>query len=222
MDGAVARIDDLLRRVTAAGRLRSRLDGTELSVFPVAIDGNEGQALRRWVGRAAPGAPIEIGLGFAVSTLHLCAGMLAGQRRDWRHVVVDPNQTSWYHDCGLQLIDEAGLRRHVEHIPGESQLVLPRFVSEERSFDFAFVDGNHRFDRVFLDLIFLGRLLLPSSVVFVDDYQLPAVAKACAFCLSNLSWELNEVSPADPVHQWAVLRTAAVPDARPFDYFIDF
>src|SRR5207248_1052002 len=51
----------------------------------------------------------------------------------------------------------------------ESQLVLPRMVAEGRSFDFAFVDGNHRFDRVFLDLAYVGRLLHPGAVVFVDD-----------------------------------------------------
>ena len=133
-----------------------------------------------------------------------------------------PESKSWYHDCGLQLIDEAGLGQHVEHVPGESQLVLPKYISDARTFDFAFVDGNHRFDRVFLDLIFLGRLLLPSSVVFIDDYHFPAIRKACAFCLSNLGWVVEEISPTYPDHQWAVLRTAAEPDTRSFDHYVDF
>lgn len=219
---AVARIESVLHDVTASGRVRSQLDGTEHPVFPVAIDPDEGRALRRWVERASPAAPVEIGLGFAVSTLYLCAGMLVAGRRGWRHVAVDPNQRSWYHDCGLQLIAEAGLARNVEHVSDESQLALPRFVAEGRAHDFAFVDGNHRFDRVFLDLIYLGRLLAPSSIVFVDDYQFPAIRKACAFCRRNLDWTLEEVSPAHPHHQWAVLRTASRPDTRPFDYFVDF
>ena len=30
-------------------------------------------------------------------------------------------------------------------------MVLPRLLGEERRFDLALVDGNHRFDGVFLD-----------------------------------------------------------------------
>jgi hypothetical protein len=84
------------------------------------------------------------------------------------------------------------------------------------------VDGNHRFDGVFLDLVFLGRLVRAGGIVFVDDYQLPAVARAASFCVTNLGWTLEEVSTADDLHRWAVLRTSTVPDTRPFDYYVDF
>jgi len=84
------------------------------------------------------------------------------------------------------------------------------------------VDGNHRFGRIFLDLIYLGRLLGPGAIVFVDDHQLPAVARAASFCVTNLGWRLEAVSPADELHQGAVLRTSAVPDTRPFDHYVEF
>jgi hypothetical protein len=58
--------------------------------------------------------------------------------------------------------------------------------------------------------------------VLVDDYQLPAVARAVSFFLSNLGWTLEEVSPTDALHQWAVLRTSRAADARPFDYYVEF
>jgi hypothetical protein len=86
----------------------------------------------------------------------------------------------------------------------------------------AFVDGNHRFDSVFLDVIYLGRLVRPGGVVFLDDYQLPAVARVVSFCVTNLDWMLEEVSPADALHQWAVLRTSGAPDTRAYDFFVDF
>ena len=84
------------------------------------------------------------------------------------------------------------------------------------------MDGNHRFDGVFLDLVYLGHLLYPGAVVLVDDYQLPAVARAASFCLTNLAWTLEEVSPADDLHQWAALRTFTVPDTRAFDNYVEF
>jgi hypothetical protein len=59
-------------------------------------------------------------------------------------------------------------------------------------------------------------------VIFVDDYQLPGVARAVAFFIANLGWTLEEVSAHDDLHRWGVLRTSETPDERPFDHFVDF
>ena len=58
--------------------------------------------------------------------------------------------------------------------------------------------------------------------MFVDDYQLPAVARAASFFVRNLGWTLEDTLAADDFHQWAILRTSAVPDTQPFDYNVDF
>jgi hypothetical protein len=84
------------------------------------------------------------------------------------------------------------------------------------------VDGNHRFDGVFVDLAYLNRLVRRAGIVVVDDYQLPAVAKAVSFCLENLGWQIEETSTADEQHHWAVLRTSAEPDTRPHDFHVNF
>ena len=96
--------------------------------------------------------------------------------------------------------------------------MLPRLVADGLTFDLAVVDGNHRFDAVFLDLVYLGRLLRPGGIVFVDDYQLPSIARAVSFFLANLGWSVEETSNAEDRHHWAVVRTSSKPDARPFDY----
>jgi predicted O-methyltransferase YrrM len=119
-------------------------------------------------------------------------------------------------------VDEAGVDGLVEHHAEESQITLPRLVTEGRRFDLAVVDGNHRFDAVFVDLYYLGRLLRPGGIVFVDDYHPPGIARAASFFRANLGWSLEEVSAAEDRHHWAVLRTSAKPDTRPFDYFADF
>jgi hypothetical protein len=97
-----------------------------------------------------------------------------------------------------------------------------RFLTEERRFDLAFVDGNHRFDGVFLDLAYLGKLVRSGGIVFVDDYRLSAFRRAASFFVTNLGWTREEVSDADDVHQWAALRTSEKSDTRPFDYYVDF
>jgi predicted O-methyltransferase YrrM len=75
------------------------------------------------------------------------------------------------------ILDEAGVREMVEHHAEKSEIVLPRLLDKARSFDLAFVDGNLRFDGVFVDLFYLGRLVQPGGIVFLDDYQLPGVAR---------------------------------------------
>ena len=79
-----------------------------------------------------------------------------------------------------------------------------------------------RFDAVFVDLYYLGQLLRPGGIIFLDDHQLPGVARAASFFTANLGWAVEESCTAEDRHHWAVLRTSTSPDTRPFDYFSDF
>jgi predicted O-methyltransferase YrrM len=212
----------LIERLIRDGTALAHSDGSVHTLFPVAASAAEGEALRDWVIRERATRTIEIGLGYGISTLYICEALLANGNEAAPHVAIDPNQASRFANCGLQFLDEAGIGGRVEHHAEESQIALPRLLSGGSRFDFAFVDGNHRFDRVFLDLIYLGRLLEPGRIVFVDDYQLHSIARAASFCCTNLGWQLEEISPPDDLHQWAVLRTSDVPDTRPFDHFVKF
>jgi predicted O-methyltransferase YrrM len=216
-----ARARDVLNRLLRAGAVVASADGSRHEVFPVAIGASEGAALQRWVEGERAARTIEVGLGYGVATLFICTGLLECAA-DAAHVAIDPNQSSRFSDCGLQVLAEAGVAGMVEVMPLESQIALPRLLGEGRTFDLAFVDGNHRFDGVFLDLVYLGRLVRPGGIVFVDDYQLPSVSRAASFCVTNLGWVVEEVSREDDEHSWAVLRTPRSPKARPFDHFVDF
>jgi predicted O-methyltransferase YrrM len=216
-----ARARDVLNRLLRAGTVVASSDGSRHDVFPVAISASEGAALQRWVERERAAHTIEVGLGYGVATLFICAGLLECAP-DPAHVAIDPNQSARFSDCGLQVLAEAGVAEMVEVMPLESQIALPRLLAEGRTFDLAFVDGNHRFDSVFLDLMYLGRLVRRGGIVFVDDYQLPSVSRAASFCVTNLGWSHEEVSEEDDQHSWVVLRTPRATDSRPFDHFVDF
>jgi predicted O-methyltransferase YrrM len=200
----------------------ARADSSRHQLFPVAITAPEGEALRDWVRREGAANTIEIGLAYGISALFICEGLLTSGAADPHHVVLDPNQETRFANCGLQFLDEAGVDPLIEYHPDPSEIILPRLLSEGRRYDLAFVDGNHRFDGVFLDLIYLGRLLRKGGIIFVDDYQLRSIARAVSFCTTNLDWTIEEVSVRDPLHQWAVLRTARVPPQRGFDHYVDF
>jgi predicted O-methyltransferase YrrM len=214
----------VLERVRAVReRLLERRD-----LFPVAIGPREGRALRDLVRSEGALRTLETGLGYAVSTLFICEGLLANGG-DGQHVAIDPYQLeslpghrSRYGGVGLKTLEEAGVRDFVEFHAEESQIVLPRLLAEGRQFDLAFIDGNHRFEGVFLDLVYSGRLLKEGGVVFVDDVQLPAVRRAVGFCVANLGWTAEDAAK-EGEHEWQVLRTGTHEVFfRPFDQFAEF
>ena len=219
---AADRIAEVITRLVRDRTAVARRDGSEHTIFPVAVSPEEGEALGSWVVSEKATTTIEVGLGYGISALFICDALCTNDVSAAEHVAIDPNQSTRFADCGLQFLEDAGLRDIVEFIPEDSLLALPRLLGEGRTFDLAFVDGNHRFDGVFVDLVYLGRLVRPGGIVFLDDYQLPAVARAASFFVTNLGWTIEEVSAPHGQHQWAVLRTATAPDTRPFKYFVDF
>jgi predicted O-methyltransferase YrrM len=106
-------------------------------------------------------------------------------------LAIDPFQTESWNGAGLRTLREAGVEDLVEVIEEESQLALPRLVSEGREFDLAFVDGDHRFEGVFIDLYFMTRLVRPGGLVVVDDMWMPAVRTAIAYVERNLAATLE-------------------------------
>lgn len=118
-----------------------------------------------------------------------------------------PSHRTTYVGVGLEILEEAGVRDLVEFYAEESQIVLPRLLAAGRRFDLAFLDGNHRFEGVFLDLIYAGRLLKQRAIVFVDDAQLPGVRDAVDFCVANLDWLIEDEGAEGDIHEWVVLRT---------------
>jgi predicted O-methyltransferase YrrM len=203
-------------------------DGQTGPLSPVAIGPLEAAALRAWVVREAATRTFETGLGFGISALSICEGLLTNGG-DALHVAADPFQMTGlpshdtiYAGVGLKLLDDAGVRDLVEFFEEGSEIVLPRLLAEGRRFHLAFIDGNHRFEGVFTDLIYAGRLL-NEGIVFVDDTQLPAVRSAVSFCESNLGWTQQDEGREDDQHHWVVLRTGPHPRYhRAYDDYVAF
>lgn len=156
----------------------------------------EGESLRRWVVKEKAVNTIEVGLAFGFSALYVCEGLLLNKKANPKHTVIDAYQTqeNKYANSGLDILAKAGVDKIIEFHGEQSQIVLPRFLNENRKFDLAFVDGNHRFDYVFLDLFYLGHLVRPGGVIFMDDYNFPGIKKATSFFAKNLGWKIEESS----------------------------
>jgi predicted O-methyltransferase YrrM len=177
-----------LDRVYAQGHVAAE-DGSPVALHPHALE----QADAREIGALAVseqvGATLEVGLGLGMGTLTLCAALLEVGRPEARHVVVEGRPQD-FGAAGTRTVRDAGVGRLVEQVDEESQLALPRMVVEGRRFDLALVDGDHRFEGVFLDLCFADRLVRPRGLVIVDDLWFPPVRLAVSYAERNLGWEL--------------------------------
>jgi predicted O-methyltransferase YrrM len=162
--------------------------GAPVELTPHSIEREQGEALRDLAIAAGAERTIEVGLALGMSALFLCQALLP---RGGRHVAIDPFQAESWNGAGLRTLREAGVEDMVEVIEEESQLALPRLVSEGREFDLAFVDGDHRFEGVFLDLYFMTRLVRPGGLIVVDDMWMPAVRTAVAYVERNLAVTLE-------------------------------
>jgi predicted O-methyltransferase YrrM len=163
-------------------------DGNAVPLRPHSIERAQGEALRDLAIAEGAERTIEVGLALGMSALFLCQAVLP---RGGRHVAVDPFQRESWNGAGLRTLREAGVEGWVEVIEEESQLALPRLVAEGREFDFAFVDGDHRFEGVFLDLYFMTRLVRTGGLIVVDDMWMPAVRTAVAYVERNLGATLE-------------------------------
>jgi predicted O-methyltransferase YrrM len=206
-----------------------RLLADDDELFPVAVGRKEGLALYERMCAERAQRTLETGLGYGIAALFICQGLLENGSGG-RHVAVDPyqrmglkGQTTRFRGRGLAALEEAGVLDVVEFHEEESQIVLPRLLADGRSFDLAFLDGNHRFEGVFLDLVYSGRLLKEGGIVFVDDTQLPGVRRAVDFCVANLDWVVEDGGDEGTAHEWLVLRTGShAAFRRPFADFVDF
>jgi predicted O-methyltransferase YrrM len=183
----IAGIDSFLAQAYARETVLG-CGGEQIGLFPHSVKRDEGEALRDLAVSHGAARTIEVGLALGISALFLCQAVL---RRGGSHVAVDPCQRESWRGAGLRALREAGVQDVVEVVEEESQLALPRLVGKGRQFDLAFVDGDHRFEGVFLDLYFMTRLVKPQGLVVVDDMWMPAVRTAVAYVERNLGVALE-------------------------------
>jgi predicted O-methyltransferase YrrM len=196
-------------------------DGRVHEIFPTSVAPDRGQAILDWVRKAEAASTIETGLAHGVATLFICEGLLLTGHPDVHHVAFDPYQRAAYSDVGRQVIDEAGLTDIVEIHEQDSKIGLAKLVEQNRRFDLAFVDGDHRFESVFIDLVFFNQLVRPGGIVIVDDLYLPAVDRASRFATTNLGWT-SEQTEIGEEGRMAVFRLPSIPRMREWDEYVDF
>lgn len=202
--------------VRARGYVIGR-SGKQIPASPAGIDDRQGQILRDHVVKEGAITTIETGMAVGMSTGYICSGLASVGNPECAHTAVDPYQHIFYDDAAVLAMQELGYGPVVELVAADSRFALPDLVRQRRRYDLAFIDGDHRFDGALIDLIYCSRLVRPGGLLIVDDYDMPAVAKAVSYASSNLGIAIEQVCA-----RMAVLRLPAVRQPRPWDHYVDF
>jgi predicted O-methyltransferase YrrM len=204
---------ELLADIYASGKVEAA-DGTLVDAFPRAIPRRHADVIGRVVRELGLMRTLEIGLGFGLGTLAICAEHQA--RGEGSHITIDPLQSTVQRSIGVLNIRRAGVEEYVRVIEERSDVALPRLREEGVRLDFAFVDGRHVFDVVMLDFVYVDLMLEVGGVVALHDTWMRASSQVEAYVRRNRAYELI----AAPLGM-AVLRKVG-DDHRAWDYHRDF
>lgn len=143
------------------------------------------EALRLYtlVRKLRPEVTIEIGLAEGMSTLAILQALEDNQCGT--HHVIDPYQSQYWHNAGLQMIEAAKLTRRMcfyESFPEETIPNLPML-------QFGFIDSSHLFDLTLLDFVLVDKKLVISGIIGMHDLWMPSLQAVYRYIVSNRAYK---------------------------------
>jgi predicted O-methyltransferase YrrM len=196
----------------------TELEGTAgpVTLDPICgIDIRPGVAINRLVRAAGASRTLEVGFAYGFSTIWILDAVLCAA--DGRHVAIDPYETDRWGGVGIAQVAALGAGSRFDWIREHSAIALAALAVQGRRFDFAFINGGHRFDDVLVDFYFSDLMLEPGGLIAFDDATYRSVGTAINFVLANRAYVPVPAQAARLV----VLRKLAA-DARPWHHFVPF
>lgn len=153
----------------------------------------EAELLCEVVSEVRPVHSLEVGLGYGFSAVAICSAAPVVDGR--RHIVIDPHQSSYWGGAGMQNLRDGGFAAIVTLHEECSHRVLPMLEREGEQIDFAFIDGWHTFDFVFVDFFFIDKMLREGGVVAFDDADWPSIRPVIRYVVTNLGYSVMRTLP---------------------------
>jgi predicted O-methyltransferase YrrM len=139
----------------------------------------EGKFIHDWIKDHHLSATLEIGLAFGASAVSMLAA------HQGIHVCIDPYQEKNYLNAGLENLIRLGYGNRILFHQDFSCNVLPKLYSEKAQFDFIFIDGDHRFDNLFVDFYFSDLLLANNGYILFHDSWMRGTQLVASFIRRN-------------------------------------
>ena len=102
------------------------------------------------------------------------------------HTAIDPYQNSIRNGIGTQNVRSLGLEKRFRCITEPSGLALARTLANNERFEMIFIDGDHLFDGVMVDIYYASRLLVPGGIMVSDNDPMRSPRAAISWLETNL------------------------------------
>lgn len=176
---------------------------------------DQGSFLYDIVREVQPKQSLEIGLAWGGSAIHILCALEAN--KSGQHTAIDPLQKGWS-DIGVREPARLGLGHLIECLYEKSETVLPRFLVEGKTFQFIFIDGDHRFDAVMNDFFYSQKLLEVGGILVFDDAGGHAIDMVTRFVDKNMT---NMELYFSPYNRFATYKKTGE-DTREIGYAVPF
>lgn len=150
------------------------------------IDEQEGKFLEGLIKGQKSFNTIEIGCAMGISSLYICSTLEELSVK--HHTIIDPMQSSDWGNIGKANLDRAGIDFY-EIIEQPSELALPALLTQQKQYDFGFIDGWHTFDHTLIDFFYLNRLVKVGGIIVIDDISFAGIKKLMRYLLNYPAYE---------------------------------
>jgi predicted O-methyltransferase YrrM len=176
----------------------------------------QGMWLYKLYCESKPKSSLEVGVAYGFSTIFFLAAL--AKNGSGNHTAIDPFQKSVWHGIGLQKITETHSEAVTRFMEDYSFHAVTDLARAGRTFEFIFIDGNHRFDDVLVDFTLCALLCPIGGLIIFDDMWMPSVQTAVSFIRSNRP---DFVEIPFPTTNMAMFRRNTA-DGRVWTHFIKF
>ena len=176
-----------------------------------AISKEQGEYIYQFLQGKTISRTLETGLGCGCSAAYILSATRAP------HIAIDPYQEA-YENIGIRNIEKLGLQGRLEWIKLSSDVALPQLLSSGVKVDFAFIDGGHLFDQIFVDWHYISRLLNRNGHVMFHDTFLMSTRALKSFIRTNRK-DFREI-PCDDLNISVFEKVGK--DERKWDHFEPF
>jgi predicted O-methyltransferase YrrM len=145
----------------------------------VPIKRSEAEFLFNFLKKKKIKSTLEIGFAYGFSTAYIISATKS------EHFVIDPNQTSIYKKHGVKNIKALSLSKYLHPIEDKSYNALPCILKKNLRFDFIFIDGDHKFDNIFLDFYYSDLLLNTGGYIIFHDSWMRPIQLTTAWIINN-------------------------------------
>lgn len=189
------KIDRKIKAIYETGKV-SDDQAIEYDVQKTSISREEGEFIRNIVASNDIQRTIEVGCAYGLSSLFICAGLQNKPAR--QHTIIDPFQSSQWKNIGVSNLKQAGVD-YFDLIEEYSEIALPKLLSEQKTYDFGFIDGWHTFDHTLIDFFYLNRMLRVGGIVIIDDVLYPSINKLMGYISQYPCYEvIGTIDVASP------------------------